>query len=87
MSLASLPPDLLNLFNSLPEQPPIASTDPEAAFALHNLLSALDPSVASRWHWRDTRKVHRSLCILKETGRTVTEIINRQSQHFNVRPR
>ncbi|THH15883.1 hypothetical protein EW146_g4666 [Bondarzewia mesenterica] len=85
-SLASLPPDLLNLFNNLPESPPSASEDPEAAFALHSLLSALDLPVASRWHWRDTRKVLRSLAIMKESGRRPSDIITEQSQ-TTIRPR
>jgi len=40
----------------------------------------LDPIVASRWHWRDTRKVLRSLRIITETGRLPSEIIAEQSK-------
>src|ERR1700753_3937080 len=68
-SLASLPPHLLDLFNCLPEQPPDAALDPDAGATLHRLLHHLDPSMAARWHWRDTRKVFRSLSIIKDTGR------------------
>jgi len=43
-------------------------------------LQTLDPAVASRWHWRDTRKVYRSLKIVAETGRMPSEIIAEQSE-------
>lgn len=29
--------------------------------ALHQLLSAVDPKEAGRWHWKDGRKVRRGL--------------------------
>ncbi|KAF7295177.1 tRNA dimethylallyltransferase [Mycena indigotica] len=80
-SLATLPPELLNLFNSLPPQPPDAALDPDGASALHALLKHLDPQIAARWHWKDTRKVFRSLSILKETGRRPSEIVNEQSEN------
>ncbi|KAJ7074395.1 tRNA isopentenyltransferase [Mycena amicta] len=79
-AVAALPPELLNLFNNLPPQPPDAALDPEAAFSLHLLLQNLDPQMATRWHWKDTRKVFRSLSILKETGRRPSEIVSEQSK-------
>ncbi|KAF8185029.1 IPP transferase-domain-containing protein [Mycena galopus ATCC 62051] len=79
-ALTALPPNLLDLFNSLPEQPPDAVVDPEAAAALHLLLLHLDPDIAARWHWRDTRKVLRSLRIVKDTGRRPSEILSEQSE-------
>jgi tRNA dimethylallyltransferase len=85
-SIATLPPHLLKLFNALPEHPPSAAVEPEAAFSLHSILSTIDPIVAARWHWRDTRKVLRSLCIVKETGRRTSEILTEQSQG-TVKPR
>ncbi|KAJ7470422.1 tRNA isopentenyltransferase [Mycena latifolia] len=85
-ALASLPPHLLELFNSLPRQPPDAAVDPEAAAALHLLLHNLDPAMAARWHWRDTRKVFRSLGIVKDTGRRPSEIVSEQSETL-LRPR
>lgn len=85
-SLSLLPPELLDLFNMLPDAPPSAATQPEAAFALHALLSALDPPVAQRWHWKDSRKVLRSLNIIKESGHRTSEIIAKQSQAV-VKPR
>jgi tRNA dimethylallyltransferase len=67
------------LFNALPEIPPSAADEPSAALSLHNLLHALDPEVASRWHWRDTRKVLRNLQIIRDSGRRVSEIFKEQS--------
>jgi tRNA dimethylallyltransferase len=78
--VAQLPQDLIDLFNTLPEHPPSASLDAEAAFSLHSLLSALDPPIAARWHWRDTRKVLRSLSIIKETGRKASDMISAQAE-------
>ncbi|KAJ7184138.1 tRNA isopentenyltransferase [Mycena filopes] len=79
-ALASLPPHLLDLFNCLPPQPPDAAVDPDAAATLHLLLHNLDPAMAARWHWRDTRKVFRSLGIVKDTGRRPSDIISEQSE-------
>ncbi|KAI0948415.1 hypothetical protein AcV7_009166 [Taiwanofungus camphoratus] len=85
-SLASLPPELLDLFNTLPEQSPSATRLPEMAASLYALLSALDPDVAQRWHWKDTRKVLRNLHIIRGSGRRSSEILAEQSQ-VTVRPR
>jgi tRNA dimethylallyltransferase len=71
-------PELLHLFSSLPETPPSASSDADAASQLYRLLSAIDPIMASRWHWSDTRKVLRSLEIIKEKGRKASDIIAEQ---------
>ncbi|KAG6878762.1 hypothetical protein C0993_008061 [Termitomyces sp. T159_Od127] len=79
-TIASLRPDLLVLFDALPDHPPSATEDPDAAYKLHSLLSALDPVVANRWHWKDTRKVLRSLNVIKETGRRVSDIMLEQTQ-------
>jgi tRNA dimethylallyltransferase len=78
-ALKTLPPELLDLFLNLPSEPPIAGMDPKAAFELHSLLKALDEPMAARWHWKDTRKVHRSLCIIKETGRPASHNVFEQS--------
>jgi tRNA dimethylallyltransferase len=85
-SLSVLSPQLLDLYNTLPDYAEPASADSEAAIQLHTLLTALDPTVAVRWHWKDTRKVLRSLRIMKDTGRKPSEIISEQSQ-CSVRPR
>ncbi|KAF9653030.1 tRNA isopentenyltransferase [Thelephora ganbajun] len=78
--LSKLSPEERDLFNKLSDTPPSASTDPNGALAMHRLLQALDPTVASRWHWRDTRKVLRSLKIIAETGKLPSEIIAEQSE-------
>jgi len=85
-SLSVLPPGLLELYNTLPDYAKPISKDPEAAVQLHTLLSILDPTVAARWHWKDTRKVLRSLRIMKDAGRKPSEIISEQSQ-ISVKPR
>ncbi|KDR81416.1 hypothetical protein GALMADRAFT_89311 [Galerina marginata CBS 339.88] len=78
-SIGSLPPELVLLLENLPQDAPSAKTDPEEAFKLHTLLSTLDPVVSQRWHWKDTRKVLRSLEIMKESGKRPSEIIFEQS--------
>ena len=82
-ALSQIKPDMAKLFNSLPEISPSAAKEPAAALSLHNLLHALDPDVASRWHWKDTRKVLRNLQIIRDSGRKVSDIFKEQS---NVTP-
>ncbi|KAI8998914.1 tRNA isopentenyltransferase [Trametes punicea] len=79
-ALAALPPELLSFFNNLPEQAPSADEDPLAAHRLHDLLMSLDPLVAQRWHWRDTRKVLTNLRIIQGHRRLASELIKEQSQ-------
>jgi tRNA dimethylallyltransferase len=79
LSIASLPPDLLMLLQHLPEEPPSAKVNPDGAFRLHSLLSKLDPIVSQRWHWKDTRKVLRSLQIIKQCRQRPSDIIVEQS--------
>lgn len=77
--ISDLSPRLLELFTDLPKHPPSAVSHPDDALSLHQLLQSLDEPVAARWHWRDTRKVLRSLQIIKEQGRIPSEIINEQA--------
>lgn len=77
--ISHLPLHLLELFTSLPEQPPSAVSHPDDALLLHQLLQTLDEPVAARWHWKDTRKVLRNLQIIKEQGRMPSEIISEQA--------
>lgn len=86
LAIAALPSQLRALFYALPEQPPSAAADADGAFALHTLLSSLDPIVASRWHWRDTRKVLRCLKIIKDSGGKASDMISQQSE-VAIRPR
>ncbi|KAI6118714.1 tRNA isopentenyltransferase [Pisolithus croceorrhizus] len=83
--ISKLPPDLLKLFDHLPEHVPSAINDPDGASLRDELLRALDEPVAARWHLRDTPKVLRALQIIKEQGRTPSEIIN--EKHTNHRYR
>jgi tRNA dimethylallyltransferase len=78
-SSASLPAELLEIFKDLPLNPPSAKTNPDLAFKLHRLLSVLDPPISQRWHWKDTRKVLRSLEIIQNTGKRPSHIIYEQS--------
>ncbi|KAF8626162.1 hypothetical protein AX15_005053 [Amanita polypyramis BW_CC] len=80
-SIDALNTELLELFTNLPEHPPSASTEPEAAWHLYTLLCELDPIIGGRWHWRDTRKVLRSLQIMKESGRRASDVITEQSKN------
>lgn len=77
-AIGDLPPELLSLYRDLPAS--ASDVDVESALTLHRLLAALDPAVAQRWHWKDTRKVLRSLEVTKQTGRLPSEIIAEQSQ-------
>ncbi|KIY48715.1 tRNA isopentenyltransferase [Fistulina hepatica ATCC 64428] len=80
-AINSLPHNLRDLYDNLSERELPASADlPENAFAMHELLNALDPAMAARWHWKDTRKVLRSLCIVKESGRRPSEILREQAR-------
>ena len=79
-AFASLPPELLALFNNLPESAPNADADPHLTLNLHRLLTMFDPLVAQRWHWRDSRKVLTNLRIIQENRRLASEIIREQSQ-------
>ncbi|KAF5330775.1 hypothetical protein D9619_005654 [Psilocybe cf. subviscida] len=78
-SINALPQDLRSLLDDLPSEAPSAKVDPDAAFQLHKLLSLLDPEISQRWHWKDTRKVLRSLEIMVETGKPGSSIIHEQS--------
>lgn len=78
-SIESLPSELLELFNKLPEEAVTAKSDPQHALQLHKLLSDLDPIMAGRWHWRDTRKVLRSLHIIRENRRRASDVVSEQS--------
>jgi tRNA dimethylallyltransferase len=69
------------LFNNLPDRPPTASEDVEETLGLWRLLDALDPDMAARWHWKDSRKVLRNLEIIVEKGRRASEIIRDQDEN------
>ncbi|KZV91623.1 tRNA isopentenyltransferase [Exidia glandulosa HHB12029] len=74
-ALKSLQPEQTRLFDSLPNIVPESA----AALELHGLLTALDPVTAARWHWKDVRKVLRSLGVIKEHNRLASELFEAQS--------
>jgi len=55
------------------------SVEEATALALHQLLLQMDPQIGARWHWRDTRKVIRSLEVIKENGCLASELYAEQS--------
>jgi tRNA dimethylallyltransferase len=85
-ALDELPHDLRALYDAVPDDPALAADDTATGLRLHRLLTVLDPDIAARWHWKDSRKVLRSLVIIKENGRKNSEIIAEQSI-TSVRPR
>ena len=78
-ALDTLPPHLLDLWNDLPQEATLVYSA-GAGLHMHNLLTALDPVVAARWHWKDTRKVIRCLNIIKDTGKRPSDIFDEQSK-------
>ncbi|KAG9126298.1 hypothetical protein FRC07_004036 [Ceratobasidium sp. 392] len=77
LSAPNLPPSLQQLFDNLPTR--ADAIDEDASFKLHSLLMHLDPTTASRWHWKDTRKVLRSINIIRESNKTVGEAYKAQT--------
>ena len=72
--LQSLPIELCDIWANLPQAAPHPDDSPQEAYRLHSLLLILDPSTASRWHWRDSRRVLTSLRVIKEQKRTVGSV-------------
>ena len=61
-------------------QLPSELRDPESyTSAVYQCLQAIDPVIAQRWHWRDIRKVSRSLQIFVQTGQLHGEIVKEQA--------
>ena len=84
-ALASLSGEQQQLFATLPLGNTRTGFTPsdDYSFRLHTLLSSIDPDMASRWHWRDYRRVLRNLQLIKETGQRASEIVRRQDQCTN----
>lgn len=55
-----------------------ATADPGLGMRLWKLLDSVDPVMAARWHYRDSRKVANSLRVYKETGRIHSDWIAEQ---------
>ena len=81
-ALASLSGEQRQLYDTLPLGNTRTGTTPSDDYSLrlHTLLSSIDPDMASRWHWRDTRRVLRNLQVIKETGQRASEIVRSQDQ-------
>ncbi|KAG9103328.1 hypothetical protein FRC06_011384 [Ceratobasidium sp. 370] len=75
-TIPELAPSLQQLFDNLPAR--ADDVDEDTSFQLHALLTHLDPTTASRWHWKDTRKVLRSINIIRESNMTVGEAYKAQ---------
>lgn len=55
-------------------------TPGELSAALHRILQSVDPTMAERWHWRDIRKIRRSVEVALQTGMPHSEIMAQQKQ-------
>jgi tRNA dimethylallyltransferase len=77
-ALEDLEASELALYQNLPDRPPIATSQREETFRLWKLLDKLDPKMAARWHWKDSRKVLRNLEIMVEKGQKASEVIKKQ---------
>lgn len=60
---------------------PTSLQDPESyTAAVYQCLAAVDPEMAQRWHWRDIRKVSRSLQVFLQTGQQHSAIMREQAE-------
>lgn len=50
------------------------------SMGLHVALQAIDPDMAARWHWRDIRKVRRSVEVALQTGKRHSQIMLEQKE-------
>ena len=80
-ALDKLSAEELALLNNLPDDPPKGPTETTDARKLWEILDKLDPEMAARWHWKDCRKVLRSLAIIVEKGEKSSDIIKKQDQN------
>lgn len=82
-ALASLSGEQRQLFDTLPlgKTRTEATPSDDYSLQLHTLLSSVDPEMASRWHWRDCRRVLRNLQVIKETGQRPSEIVRSQDEY------
>lgn len=78
--IQALPGELQELWQILATEEKSNAAPPPDADRFWNLLAALDPESAARWHYRDHRKVFRSLRILRDTGRSQSEWIAMQGE-------
>ncbi|KZO91577.1 tRNA isopentenyltransferase [Calocera viscosa TUFC12733] len=84
-AVSTLPKESLDLWENLPPTAP--ADDHESSLRLHTLLMALDPPMAQRWHWKDVRKLLRSLWVIKDSGRLATDVFASQEEEGAPQPR
>ncbi|KAH9815270.1 IPP transferase-domain-containing protein [Melampsora americana] len=63
-------------------QPPNATAE-DFSLALYNALRVIDPEMSERWHWRDLRKVRRSVEVPVCTGKKMSAVVAEQDQRDN----
>jgi tRNA dimethylallyltransferase len=61
--------------------PATLRTPEEYTKAVYRCLQAVDPDMALRWHWRDVRKVTRSVQVYMQSGQPHSTIMREQSQN------
>lgn len=71
--ISLLPADQLALWHSLDREVQSNAPPPPNAEQYWGLLNVLDPASAARWHYKDHRKVLRSLRVLRDTGLSQSE--------------
>lgn len=76
-ALASLDATLTETWKIVQDTPP-AVLPPVESTRLWSLLDALDPTMASRWHPLDGRKIANSLRVIVDTGRPCSEWIQEE---------
>lgn len=72
---SSFPPDF-----PVSHLPSTLQTAEAYTLAVYQCLQAVDPAMAQRWHWRDIRKVSRSLQVFLQTGQLHSDIMKEQAQ-------
>jgi len=73
------PPGFPHELLPLKYRPPQATAE-DLCIALHQTLQSIDPVMAGRWHWRDLRKVRRSLEVALCTGKLMSNLVAEQDQ-------
>lgn len=58
-------------------QPPQATAE-DFSLGLYTALQVIDAPMAARWHWRDLRKVRRSVEVAVCTGRRMSDVVAEQ---------
>lgn len=78
----AFPPDFPSDLLPAKFRPPQASAE-DFCLALHDALKLIDPVMAGRWHWRDLRKVRRSLEVAICSGQLTSNLVAKQDEIDN----